>query len=309
MSQARVRWAIGNARLLLGRLYRDLRGRIATRPPANDVVPRPRVARGARPLRLTHVLVSSDLNLRYLECWPLTADAWRSIADLEPVLVLVAPAADVPEELRRDPRVHVVEPIPGVHTALQAQCIRLLYPALLETGGGGVVTSDVDMVPLNAAYFHRPAGRVDERHFLAYRDILLPSGEIPVCFNAALPRTWGEIFGVSERDDVRARLVEWTAGLAYDGVQGGRGWTTDQLVLHRLLVERGRTHGDVWILDDRYTGYRRLNLELTEPAVRDRGMRRRIARGRYSDFHCLHPRAQYGDVNEDVVRLAAGRRT
>ena len=272
-------------------------------------MPRPRVANGAEPMRLTHVLVASDLNPRYLECWPLAARAWTAIAGVEPVLVLVAPAGDVPEELRADARVRVFEPLPGVHTAFQAQCIRLLYPALLETGGGAVVTSDVDMVPLDGEYFHRPARRVDERHFLAYRDVLLDAGEIPVCFNAALPRTWADVFGVRGPEDVPARLREWSAGLAYDGVQGGHGWTTDQLVLHRTLLERARTHGDVWLLDDRYTGFRRLNLELTEPAVRDPGMRRRIARGRYSDFHLLHPREQYAHVNEDVVALAAGGRT
>lgn len=260
-------------------------------------------------MRLTHVLVASDLNPRYVECWPLTAHAWQSVAELEPVLVLVAAAGDVPSELRDDSRVHVVEPIPGMHTALQAQCIRLLYPALMDTDGGAVLTSDVDMVPLDGGYFHRPARRVGADDFLAYRDVLLRAGEIPVCFNAATPRTWGEVFGVAAAEDVPTRLREWSDGIAYDGVQGGEGWYTDQHVLHRTLVERAYSHGDVWILDDRYTGYRRLNLELTEPAVRDPAMRRRIAHGRYSDFHCLHPRAQYADVNEDVVRLAAGRGT
>ena len=60
--------------------------------------------------------------------------------------MLVADRDAVPRELVSDPAVHVFEPEPSLSTALQAQCIRLLYPALLEAEGG-VITSDVDMVP------------------------------------------------------------------------------------------------------------------------------------------------------------------
>jgi hypothetical protein len=253
-------------------------------------------------MRLSHVLVASDLNPRYLECWPLAAEAWQAVAGLEPVLVLIARESDVPPELRADARVHVFDPLPGLHTAFQAQCIRLLYPALLETDGA-VLTSDVDMVPLSARYFHGHARRIGERQFLAYRSMLLAVNEIPVCYNAALPAVWGEVFGIASLDDVRARLATLGADVHYDGTQGGHGWTTDQLVLHDVLLERGRTHRDVWILDDRYAGNRRLNLELVGAELVTEAIRRRIARGGYTDFHLLHPRAQYGTFNRTVVDL------
>jgi hypothetical protein len=260
-------------------------------------------------MRLSHVLVSSDLNSRYLSCWNAAADTWQAIAGLEPVLVLIARETEAPDELRADPRVHVVEPLPELHTALQAQCIRLLYPALLETGGGAVVTSDIDMVPLNHRYYHRPAGRIDERHFLAYRDVLLPGKEIPICYNAAAPQVWGEIFGVAGLEDVRGRLREWGSGLRYDGARGRAGWDTDQFVLHRTLVERGRTHGDVWILDDRYTGHRRLLQGLITRNGVEGAVRRGVARGWYSDFHLLHPYDEHRELNEGIIELAiAGRR-
>jgi hypothetical protein len=308
VSRARARWLLGSARLSLWRLFADLRGRLARRPPAAGIVPTPRVARNAKPMRLTHVVVSSDLNPRYLACWRLTADTWRRIAGLEPVLVLIASETEVPAELRGDPGVRVVEPLPGLHTALQAQCIRLLYPALIETGGGAVLTSDIDMAPLNRGYFHRPASRIDERHFLAYRDVLLPGMEIPICYNAAIPRVWGEIFAVSSLDDVQARLVEWGTGLRYEGVRGREGWDTDQVVLHRVLVDRGRTHGDVWILDDRYTGHRRLLQSYVGEHGLEPAVRRSVARGGFSDFHYLHPYEQHRELNESIVDLAARSR-
>ncbi|MGI8421327.1 MAG: hypothetical protein ACR2MU_03560 [Gaiellaceae bacterium] len=305
MSHLTPRWLAGTARsrllTLLGRLRRE--------PSCSRVVPRPtRLGRGGRPLRLTHVLVSSDLEPRYLESWPLAARAWPAVAGLEPVLVLVAREAEVPAPLRDDPRVHVFEPLDGVHTAFQAQCVRLLYPALLQLDGA-VLTADVDMLPANSRYFHRPVSRVDERHFVAYRDVLLGSRQIPICYNAALPSTWAEVFTVESLADVRERLRVWAAGIEYAGRRAGPGWDTDQELLYRTLLDwAGRTRR-AWILDDHYTGHRRLE---RAPIEKRRGLtdaeRRGVRRGRYSDYHALPPTAELRVLNEQVVDAAADYR-
>jgi hypothetical protein len=256
-------------------------------------------------MRLTHVLLASDLNPRYLEFWPLVRRAWQEVAELEPVLVLVAAQAEVPEDLRHDPSVHVFPPIAAVHTAFQAQCIRLLYPTLLGVDGA-VLVSDADMVPMNRRYFHRSVARIPEEHFVAYRGLYLSAREIPVCYNAALPRTWGSCFGVATIEDVRLRLAEWEQQVEYDGVHGGRGWLTDQHILYRTLVEHGRATRTVWILDDHYTGFRRLDRAVLAKRRRlDEAERRLITRGAYSDFHCVHPYSEFRELNELAVELAA----
>src|SRR5712691_5208670 len=235
VSRPSFRYVLGTARLHATTAGRDLRGRLRRRPSCAPSVPRPWRPASSRPLRLTHALVACDLNPRYLDFWPLGRRAWAAIVGLEPVLVLVAEESQVPEPLRDDAAVQVFPPLPNVHTAFQAQCIRLLYPALLADAGA-VVVSDVDMAPMNARYFHRPAAHVDETHFVAYRDVLLAADEIPVCYNAALPQTWGAIFGVETLDDVRERLGEWAAPAEYSGEHGGTGWGTDQQILFRKLV-------------------------------------------------------------------------
>jgi len=254
---------------------------------------------------LTRALVATDLNPHYLEFWPLVRRAWPAIVGIDPLLVLVAPAGDVPAELRDDPQVHVFEPLPELHTAFQAQCIRLLYPALLPTEGA-VITSDADMVPMSADYFLRPPSRVDGGDFLAYRDVLLDAGEVPICYNAARPATWAATFGVRSIEDVRARLEEWWSRVAYDGTHGGTGWGTDQEVLYRALVERGRRTRTVWILDDHYTRFRRLERAAVRKhrALSDRD-RRLIARRVYTDFHCAAPHRDFRELNELVVDLAS----
>jgi hypothetical protein len=270
-------------------------------------VPRPRRAARAERLRLTHALVACDLNARYLELWPTVRRAWSELVGLEPVLVLVARPDEIPAALREDSDVIRLEPLPALHTAFQAQCVRLLSPALVETDGG-VVVADVDMAPLSGRYFTRPASHVGADDFIAYRNVTVDLGEIPICYNAARPSTWSAVFGVRSLDDVRLRLEEWGRGVAYDGVHGGSGWTTDQRILYRTLCERGRRSRDVWLLDDDYTGFRRLERASLEkwgdlPSF----ARADLARGRYSDFHCLAADSPLCELNELVVDLATGR--
>jgi len=271
-------------------------------------VPRPeRRGREEPSLSLTHALVASNLNPSYVDLWPQAKRAWSELAGLEPVLVLVAEPDAVPDQFRADPAVRVFEAIPGLHTAFQAQCIRLLFPALLD--GEGVVVSDIDMIPLGRRYLSRPLEHIRESHFLSYRDVLLGLGEIPICYNAARPGTWGDVFGVRHLDDVRARLVEWADGVRYEGVHGGEGWTTDQLVLHRTLLERGRRGRDVWILDDYYTGFRRLERAYVEkwrklsPAALAG-----IEQDHYSDFHFVAADSELAHLNQLVVDLAVRAR-
>jgi hypothetical protein len=287
---------------------RRLRGRARLRPPSPRVVPCPARHRGAPAMRLTHVLLACDLNPHYLDCWPLARRAWSEVAELEPVLVLVGEPERVPPELAADPGVRVFDPVDAVHTAFQAQCIRLLYPALLDAPGA-VVVSDVDMVPLRAGYFHGAAARIPETHFLAYRNVLLAAGETPICYNAALPRTWASVFGISTAADVRDRLEAWAAeATGYDGFRGGTAWDTDQRILHRTLLERGRRERDVWILDDWYTGFRRLERGPLKKRGLDGREARRIADGAYSDYHLALPHAEFAALNESVVAAASGRR-
>jgi hypothetical protein len=291
-------------RLRASNARRRLLGRVRTSPPSAPIVPRPARRRAERTLELTHALVASDLNSRYLDFWPLARRAWSEIAGLEALLVLVADEDDAPAALLDDPGVRLFSPLPGVHTALQAQCIRLLYPALLDADGA-VLTSDIDMVPLNPRYFRRPASRVGADDFLAYRDAILMNTEIPICYNAARPATWRRVFGVETLGDVRSCLAEWAEGIEYEGRRGGVGWASDQHILYRILVEHGRRSANVWILDDAYTGFRRLERESfrKRKEIPERE-RRRIRRGAYSDFHCLSPHGEFHEVNELVVDLA-----
>jgi hypothetical protein len=304
LSRRDLTWFAQTARLQLERLLVRIYVRLRRAPIVVHDIPRPaRTTRGMQSMRLTHVLLSSDLNQRYLDCWPTARRVWSHVVGLEALLILIAAEEEVPADLRDDPGVAVFPPIPGIHTAFQAQCIRLLYPALVPTAGA-VLTSDIDMVPLSHDYFHGPARYVPGDHFVAYRDELMYLSEIPVCYNAAAPRTWGSVFGVESPADVRGVLSSWGASTVYDGARGGRGWNTDQVILYRTLTERARARRDVWILRDAYSGWSRLNGSLISAAAPDRLYERGIRKGDYSDYHLLMPLEDHARVNEFVIHAA-----
>jgi hypothetical protein len=107
---------------------------------------------------------------------------------------------------------------------------------------------------------------------------------------------------------VRARLSDWGREVEYTGEHGGAGWTTDQRILYRTLVARGRERRDVWILDDRFTRFRRLQRVFVqkwddvEPWARHD-----LAAGRFTDYDLLLPNeGRFRELNELVLELAAG---
>jgi len=123
-------------------------------------------------------------------------------------------------------------------------------------------------------------------------------------FNAASPATWAEVFGVQTLDDVRAELFRWGDGLEYDGRRAWPGWYTDQEMLYRKLMSWPARNERLWMLDDQYCRYSRLNRDkLVDEAGlepwRIEGMRRL----HYSDFNCFVPYAEHRQINDRVLKL------
>jgi hypothetical protein len=241
----------------------------------------------------------------YLNFWPLVSRAWAEIVGLEAILVLVAPEELVPSDLVSDPRVRRFTPVEGIHTAFQAQCIRLLYPALLG-GEGAVILSDMELMPLSPDYFHRPLAGLDARFFVSYRDVLHARGEIAIAYSAAEPATWRDLTGVHDDDDLRKRLRDWYSAVNYEGARGGGGWYADQQALFQLIASWSQSATRFWMLDDDYTGFRRLERdEVATAGSVDSDLRSDVMRGRYSDFNAAIPYARFRATNEHIVELAA----
>lgn len=262
-------------------------------------------------MKLGCALVASDLNPEYLEFFPLVRRTWMEVVGVPALLVLIADAIPPGLEEHAD-SIRLLPPLPDVHTAFQAQCVRLLYPALLEeeAAGGAVLTSDIDMIPMNRPYYVDSIRALPDDRFAILRSnvLMADAREIAICYNAALPRTWRDLFdGPADVDGLRRRLGAWAAGRAdYDGLHGGTGWNTDQRLLFDQVVRwmEGAGSGRVACLTDGETGYRRLDrLDM----MVDGGLTERDAEdaraGRFTDCHMMRPSRRHHDFNAAVAAL------
>jgi hypothetical protein len=233
------------------------------------------------------VLTATDTNPLYLEFVPLFIKSW-SILFPEVDIIIVLIADSIPDILKEySSNIRLVSPIPDMHTAFQAQCIRLLYPRYI-TREQGVLITDMDMIPLNRSYYEDPIKNIDPSAFVAYRNVLLPH-EIPICYNIALPNTWKKVF---ETDT----LESWYTEVNYDGNHGGQGWSSDQL---KLIQRYNEYSGLKYILDDTI---RMKRLDRSDILSKNKDeIQKNVINRKYSDYHCLRPYSEYKKLNDFIV--------
>lgn len=245
------------------------------------------ICNGIQALKLDRAIVSTDTNPTYIEFWPIVARAWKELIGVQPTLALIAPADVVVDETVGD--VIRFEPLPGIPTALQAQVIRLLLPALFPDDG--CVISDIDMIPINKKYFIDSVQNAPDNAFVVYRNKAYDAHahRYPMCYNAARGSVFSEIFHITSREEIPDKIKQWHAL--------NLGWATDELVLYRSLAQ--------W--PQQKTRIVRLN----------HGVERRIdridwnfdctaaTRKFYIDAHCLRPYHVY-KKEIDTLLLALG---
>jgi hypothetical protein len=248
---------------------------------------------------LVIALTAVNLDPKYLSCVPHYIDFWLSLNGrrsetkyLPKVLVI---ADTLPPELEKQSQFcEVIQPMGGVSSVFVSQAIRVYYPGLLDADY--VITSDVDMLPLDDVVFQRALEEIDGGdEFVVCRDVL-EEGQLPICYNIASPATWEVITGISHISQLANQLSNDFRTLidshGYSGAHGGNGWFADQIKLFKLVSRFEVTGGVVVKLQDAETGHKRLDRIghvfplnwLTLPAV---------FLGRFTDYHVHHPIARY----------------
>lgn len=246
-------------------------------------------------MKLGTILVATDSNPLYADFIPAFVKAWSHLVPEADICILYIADA-LPEALLPYAKyIRVIPPIPGMHTAFHAQCIRLLYPREIARNEGVLIT-DMDMLPMNRSYYVNSIRDAADDAFVVYRDVCLPA-EISMCYNVAHPATWASMFGSRPTNEL---LEEWYRPSGYDGVHGGQGWSTDQQILVKAFNE---WTGSKIILNDASTQFARLErampMDLWE---RERHrIRSLILRGYFADYHCLRPYSDYKSLNDWVV--------
>jgi hypothetical protein len=255
-------------------------------------------------MKVGTILTATDLNPLYCDFIPIFVEAWNKLVP-EADICIVMIANDIPERLRSYSNyIKLVSPIDGIHTGFQAQCIRLLYPRIIQRNEGVLIT-DMDMIPLSRKYYVDSVANLPENAFVLYRDDCLPH-QIAMCYNIATPSIWKEVFGTN---DTAEELKAWYEGTGYDGIPGGPGWGTDQgILVHKF----NNWNGHKIILNDRMTDFHRLD-RLYHADFFSSENRTNLASiigmEHYADFHCFRPYADYKEQNDFVVYSIRDYRT
>jgi hypothetical protein len=239
-------------------------------------------------MKLGTIVTATDTNPLYMDFIPLFIRTWKHfVPEADVTIILIA--TEIPEQLR-DYAAHIrlFPPVTGMHTAFQAQCIRLLWPRDAPRMEEGVLITDIDILPMQRDYYTRSIEPVSDDTFVCYRDVLLPS-QLPMCYNVALPRTWTALFGTASAETI---MRDWYK--EYTGVPGEAGWYTDQI---KLTEAFNAFAGQKCVLRDSDLGFKRLNRGQFRTAEETR-------RHTYVDYHALRPYNQYAAINKAVISYA-----
>ena len=240
-------------------------------------------------LKIDRAIVSTNNNPTYIQFWPVIAHAWKQMG-IQPTLALIAEADVQIDESIGD--VIRFEPIPGVSEALQAQTIRLLLPCYFPDDC--CLVSDIDMVPLNQAYFSDPIQNLPEDAFVIYRDRVygIKDPRYPMCYVVAKGSVFKSVFKISALEEIPNTIRQWS--------QKQLGWDTDECILYRYVAnwESAPQNNCVKL---GHSVERRLDRAdwRFDPQL--------VADGYYVDAHCPRPYSDYKESIDLIIQLSGNQ--
>jgi len=180
-------------------------------------------------MKLTTVLSAVNSNKSYYMFIPKQILFWKKF-NIKFIAVFVGEA--LPDELKEhSDNIIVWSKNVDLNTAYVAQIMRIYYPALLKLPDDELVMiTDMDMLPTNDTYYTKDLDHYKTEDFIYYRHI--DGDQIYMCYNAAHPTTWGNIFNIHSDDDIERHIYD-NYNKKYNGIPGEEGWYTDQLILYK----------------------------------------------------------------------------
>jgi hypothetical protein len=251
-------------------------------------------------MKLDCVLTAVNENPLYLEFIPIFVKTWNKLyPSVDVKIVLIAKA--IPEEYKEYANnIILFEPLEGVLTSFTSQFIRLLYPCILDYKGAVLIT-DMDILPTNKTYYTEHIKEIDDSKFVYYRgDHCFIYKSIAMCYNAATPEVWRDIFDIHSVEDVRFMLENVSRNNVIEEGIGKTGWFLDQLSLYTKVMEWNKRTGNLICLDEEKTGFNRLSRDTFRMTVE---LRDELAAGYFVDYHCHRPMSAYSEINNFIYDL------
>jgi len=144
-------------------------------------------------MKIDYVLHSSDSNPFYLDFWPLVSKVWKTVFQLEPILLYIDENHDIPIDQTYG-RVIKMKPVADVPLYLQCLWIRYWYPS--QFPDKVCMISDIDMFPLSKSYFIDQIKSIPDTKYVH----LNPAHEfLPSCYHVATGSMFARILDLEPK--------------------------------------------------------------------------------------------------------------
>ncbi len=151
----------------------------------------------------TDVLVATNMNPNYYQFIHAFITAWKKLfPDIIIHIVVIADSLS-DELLPYKEYIHLFSPIENIESSFIARNIRLFYPALLNDAKGGILITDMDMIPMSKTFYTESIKNIDDNKFICYRPLsCVGKNEMVICYNIAHQSTWKEVFNINSEQDI-----------------------------------------------------------------------------------------------------------
>ena len=243
---------------------------------------------------LTDTLTATNMNPEYYKFIPSFIKAWKKLFPEINIHIIVI-ADEIVEELQPyNKYLKLFKPIKNVETSFIAQNIRLFYPALIKQAKGGIIITDMDMIPMNTIYYTEPIKDISNDKFVCYRPLsCVGKDEMVICYNIAYQNIWSEIFNIKNEKDIIERInFIYKKDKPY--------WIRDQLYLYEETQKWNKNTNNLIILDDsKFSRLDKVNIFKKDPNI----ILEKVKNHFFSDFHMLRPYNKFHKQINSIISL------
>lgn len=226
---------------------------------------------------IDYVIISSDDNPMYKDFYPIVAKRWLDLG-YKTYYVNITDCDSIEEN--EWGIIHKMKALDFTSTGFQSQVVRLFCSNLID---GIMLTSDIDMLPINGEYFKQYFSELTDDNIVIYSG--QPYGNVPyypMCYVLGHSKNFSKYLGIENLN-----FSEYCKQL----LQYDLAWNTDE----NFMYDRFQNHTDKLVVKNDRDFSRRV----------DRGNwmydLRALESGHYIDSHLLRPYSQYKNEIDKLV--------
>ena len=235
-------------------------------------------------MKIDYAIVSSDSNRMYLDFWPIVRDLWINKIQIKPILVYIGDSDQIIDN--GDHIIHKVKAIKGIDTGFQSQICRMYIAKYYYDDI--ILTSDIDMLPLNSQYFNETIRKYDDDDIVILSSDAYPNiSRYPICYNIGKGSSFNDVLQFDNSFEA------YTTRLLIRN----QGWGTDELFFGEKI--------------DKFKDQNRI-IKLNRGWIQGRALNRidRVAwsyskedvyKEKYIDCHSLRPYSKYKTLIDKML--------